>query len=210
MSRRAKTIEEAAEQMGVSKPSPEELEALEEEGEEGTGEPAPSVTASDLEREVDRSAVPAWVQIPANMEFPPFGVTWTAMRFLAEWTDRPHLGDRQCIVWNLSYGDEKFARRNAKGDAEAVMDEMAKRMIRAIDGEKVNWTVGHEANPDKFWDEIGKRCRMLLLNHFMKTHQLEQAERLHFLANCLVVRTVTPSPTRSTPAPGRGRSTPTP
>lgn len=192
--------EEDDELVGVAMPDPEADRDARE---------VPQVYRSDVST-VDPSTIPAWVKVPADLAFPPHGVTWTAMRFLAEWTDRPQLGDRQCIVWNLSYGDEKFARRRARGDAEAMMDEQAKQMIRAIDGKRCNYGLPTDpASPDLFWEEIGKKCRLLVLNYFMKVHTLEAAERLHFFANCLVVRTVVPSSTGRPKPRARGRSTPT-
>src|SRR4051812_39676080 len=64
----------------------------------------PQVRPAELDARVDASTVPAWVKIPADLQFPPEGVTWVAMKFEPEWTDRPHLGERQCIIWNLSVG----------------------------------------------------------------------------------------------------------
>lgn len=186
----------------VSEPSPEELaelDASEKEADENDvdvpedDEADPQVYPSDVKKDVDLS-VPDWVRLPADMEFPQRGITWTAMRFRAEWTDRPELGDRQCVVWNLSYGDEKFARRRAKGDADTVMDEQAKQMIRAIDGRRVDWTKpGGISNPDAFWEQIGKKCRLILVNHFMKVHVLDRREQVDFFTNCLVLRTAPPS-----------------
>lgn len=172
-----------------SDPTDEELAELDAE------KPAAQHYPGDVAREVDTS-VPPWVKLPADLPFPPHGVTWAAMRFLAEWTDRPHLGDRQCIVWNLSYGDEKFARRRSKGEAESTLDEMAKQMVRAIDGKRVDWAnPSSPNNPDLFWDQIGKKCRLILVNHYTKVHVLDRDEQMHFFGHCLAVRTAAPSST---------------
>jgi len=196
--REATAAEVAELEGGETADDPTEDEIDDPEAEADTRD-VPQVMAADFNPAVDPSKIPAWVKIPADLEFPPTGVTWTAMKFEPQWTDRPQLGERQCILWNLSVGDEKFSRRRARGDGDAMMDEQAKQMIRAIDGHRINWGNANAVqNPDLFWDEIGKKCRMLILNHFMQSHILDKAERMYFFSNCLVVRTVVPSSTGRT------------
>lgn len=195
------TMKDLADKVRERPATPEEEQELQElDGDDDTPQVLPGRLQSS-----EAVGMPDWVRIPADLPIPPAGVTMTAMRFEPEWTDRPALGERQCIVWNLSVGDEKFSRRRAKGDPDGVMDEQAKQMIRAIDGQVVNWGLDTAPNsPNRFWDEIGKKCRLLILNHYMKVHTLGQDEKLHFLGNCLAVRTVGPSPRQQTPR-GRGR-----
>lgn len=206
------SMREAAKRMREREATPEEAAALEGadwEPDESDADETPQVYPGELRKPQD-VGMPKWVMVPKDLPIPPEGTTMTAMRFEPEWTDRPQLGQRQCILWNLSYGDEKFSRRRARGDADAVMDEQAKQMIRAIDGRVVDWGRDDLPNsPNRFWDEIGKKCRLLIQNHYMQVHSLGQKEKVHFLANCLAVRTVAPSPRPEATRRARGRSTPT-
>jgi hypothetical protein len=144
------------------------------------------------------------------------------LRFPSEWTVRPDKGviyegtdsspayqgkpHRQCILWSLSIADEKLARVDARGDSLALYPEMAKRMIRAIDGQVVDWSTGavsretgvsmatgrptgeRHAHVPTFWEEIGPGPRQLIVNHFHKTHSLDLEKQAHFLLHCCVVR----------------------
>jgi hypothetical protein len=111
------------------------------------------------------------------------------VRLRAGWTDRPDKGDRQCILWSLTEADEKIALRRTRGDVLRASDELAKQMVRAIDGQVVNWT---SVSPVTFWDEIGGRCRQLLKSHYAKTHVLGAEETADFFANCIAARTAQP------------------
>jgi hypothetical protein len=210
--RGAKSFRDATQQVRESEPTPDDLQELDESG-PPEDDPEADVDAREVPQVTgpaqprDLTGLPGWVKIPQDLEFPPRGVTWCCMRFEPEWTDRPDAGERQCILWNLSVGDEKFARKRARGDAESMLDEQAKQMIRAIDGQRIDYgSPNSPYSPDRFWDEIGKKCRMLVMNYFMKVHTLEPAEKLHFFANCLVARTVAPSATGRT-AKARGPRT---
>jgi hypothetical protein len=209
----------------VERPSAEELKALE------TG-PAKDIADDellDLERPVvvepvvqleqdvlandpavlehsprgSRDALPAWaaMAIPADMEVPP-GRTLAIMRFRTEWTDRADKGDRTCVLWNLSVGDEKLANQRGGDNVFTNTMEMAKQMVRAIDGLRVDYTGKvPAAQLDPWWDDIGKKCRGMIINHFIRAHSLTTSEKMDFLAVCLVARTNLPPGARSRAEP---------
>jgi hypothetical protein len=138
----------------------------------------------------DPEGIPEWVKFPPKMKIPP-GKEVGFMQFRAKWTDKPHLGDRQVIMWSLSDADEKLAMKRTRGEHMRTITEAAKQCIRAIDGVSANWTGAFVlGNVDTFWNEIGGKCRQLIVNYYLKTHTLEAAEQLDFFANCLAVRRV--------------------
>ena len=146
--------------------------------------------ADEQLKEPDDSAFPAWVKIPEGFK-PPKGRQIVAMRFRASWTDTPRKGDRQCIVWSLSEGDEKNAVKRTRGESALAMNELSKQMIRVVDGHVVDWS-GSEPDADinTFWNEIGARCRQLIKNTYGKMHTLEPSEIVDFFYNCQAVRSV--------------------
>jgi hypothetical protein len=54
------------------------------------------------------SDVPEWAIVPKDLR-PPKGRQVIFLRIPAKLTDTPLKGERQCIVWTLSDGDEKLA-----------------------------------------------------------------------------------------------------
>jgi hypothetical protein len=137
--------------------------------------------------------IPSWVILPPSegdgaLRYPP-GRAVYFLRFRAEWTDTPQKGDRQCVVWPLSDRDEKLAygRINlGTSGVKAVSLEMAKQMVRAIDGVKVNWSGKRgPSSIDEFWTDIGARCRSMIERLFLKTHSLDQAQVDDFFENCV-------------------------
>ena len=144
----------------------------------------------DYQLPEEDTTTPAWVVLPSDLTLPP-GKLVGFMRFRANLTDVAGKGDRHCILWNLSSADEKLALKRTRGDAMRTVQEMAKQMIRSIDGFRVDWTGAFGVgNVDKFWDEIGSRYRQQLVNYYIKTHSLGQAEQADFFANCIAIRTV--------------------
>lgn len=135
--------------------------------------------------------LPDWVVVPQDLTLPR-GRTIGYMRFRAKWTDRPDLGDRQCILWNLTAADEKLAISRARGDSMRVFSEMGKQMVRAIDGVKVDWSgkLG-PGNVQTFWDEIGTKCRAQIQNYYAKMHTLSMEDQADFFASCIDIRTAT-------------------
>jgi hypothetical protein len=143
--------------------------------------------------DVDSSdkAIPEWVVIPGDLKVPP-GRQLMFVRFRAAWTDNPSKGDRHCIMWNLTEGDEKLALKRTRGDSYRTIDELTKQSIRAIDGVRADWisptAVG---SVSAFWTEIGGKCRQQLKNFYVKTHTLSTEETVDFFTNCIDVRTGT-------------------
>ena len=139
---------------------------------------------------VEERPLPDWLVLPEGFKFPGRGRQVGFMRFRAAWTDTPDKGDRQCVLWGLTIGDEKLARIAMRGEEGRYLSEMAKRQIRALDGHAADWTGRNAAGAvDPWWNEIGYRCRQLIQSFFLKTHTLETKERIDFFANCIEVRT---------------------
>ena len=134
--------------------------------------------------------VPEWAVLPPGLVYPKTRSV-AFLRFHAKWTDTPGKGERQCIVWNLTVGDEKLALARTRGDHMRSLTECSKQMIRAVDGERVDWTRGAQANVEQFWDEIGHACRQMIQNYYIKTHTLTDEDTIDFFANCIAVRTAT-------------------
>lgn len=139
--------------------------------------------------EVQSGAWPDWVMIPDGMVFPEGKVAF-AVRFRAGVTDQPKLGERQCILWNLTEADEKLALKRTRGEHLRTIDELAKQMIRVIDGKKVTWTANVAHNPNFFWNAIGGACRTQLKNLYVKRHSLSTEDSVDFFTNCVAARTV--------------------
>jgi hypothetical protein len=152
---------------------------------------------------------PPWVVIPQNMKFPE-GRQIVFMRFPSEWTTRPKAGlvwggpdtfknssidypfkgkpHRQCILWTLSVNDERLARKAAGGESLVVFEELAKRCIRAIDGQVADLTRGRLGNVPQFWEEIGPACRQQIVNYYHRSHSLSEEQRQVFFLFGAVAR----------------------
>lgn len=174
-----------------SQPLSEEDEAL-LDGEGGSpkeDEPQKKAPEPGEAREVD--GMPAWVVVPPGFKFPKKGRMVWFVRFKAELTDTPDKGDRQAILTALTEADEKVARKRAIGDSGKVMQELSKQMIRAIDGELVDWTgKSGPGNPNMLFRDVGYVYRQELQNIFIKSHQFTPEQREDFFMNCFSVMTV--------------------
>lgn len=162
-----------------------------------------AVTIDELEddeegaRDVAEEGIPAGAMIPAGFAFPPGWLVWF-ITFPASMTNRPKGPDRQCILWNLSEADEKRAVKMARGDGLRVIDEMAKCMIRSVDGKKIVWRpidprteeAQSYGNLAQFWTEIGGKCRHQIKSLYLKTHAMDGAENARFFESCITPRTV--------------------
>jgi hypothetical protein len=135
--------------------------------------------------------IPGWVQVPPDLVYPKGGRQVTYVLFKAAWTDVPEKGDRHCVLWNLNEADEKLALKRTRGEALRTIDELAKQMVRCIDGHKSDWTGGFgPGNVDLFWNDIGAKCRQQLKNLYAKTHMFNTEDSIDFFTNCIAVRTV--------------------
>ena len=136
----------------------------------------------------DPDAIPEWVVFPEGFKIPP-GKQLAFIRFRANWTDTPDKGDRHCIIWSLSDADSKLALKRVAGEASRTLSELAKASIRAIDGAKADWSGRPgRGNVERFWDEIGEKCRQQLQNFYIKTHSLTAEEQADFFTSCMHVR----------------------
>lgn len=132
---------------------------------------------------------PAWAKVPKGMKFPK-GIEVVFMRIRADLTMYPSKGDRQVILWPLTDGDEKLAIGRSMANAARAGQEMAKQMIRAVDGVPVNWTGDPSApgaDPDRFWHEIGPKGRNLLQRIFTQLHAMNEDELVDFFEQCIAV-----------------------
>jgi hypothetical protein len=167
--------------------SPEEREQL---GGPPAARPSPleEAAAANPDGPVDPDAIPAWVELPADLRIPK-GRRIQAIRIRAAWTDAPDKGDRVAIMWSLSVAEEKLAWQRSKGSSQQLYAEMAMQTIHAIDGVRVDWSgrVG-PGNIQRFWEEIGYRGRQRVIEVFHRTHSLSPEETADFLLNCFVSR----------------------
>ena len=101
---------------------------------------------------------------------------------------RPHLC-RQVIFWELDIGDTRLAFRRAQGDVNQASEELARQMIRAVDGRPV--VTGNPVHPDsieRFWQDIGPQCRSLFQRLYTTLHHLGERQLLDFFGSCLAAR----------------------
>jgi hypothetical protein len=179
-----RTVKEAVERVKESELSPEDAAALD------GADPAPTTAPSAAETAaVDDGAIPEWVILPDGFAAPPEAQVYFC-RFIAKNTARPSKGDRQCILWPLSYADEKAAHKRAAGESGRVIFELAKQMIRVVDGKKVDWSRGRLANVESFWDDIGSKYRQILSGIYYKAHNLDGKELTDFFLHSLHVASV--------------------
>ena len=120
------------------------------------------------------------------------------VRLRAEWTETPHLGERQCVMWGITVREEHMADKRAEDSGSRVMYERAKLSIRLIAAAEHatlmpvdNSKSVPDADPDIFWEQIGMKGRNLLVNLFVQTHSLDAEERRDFFENCVEVRAAT-------------------
>lgn len=161
-------------------PTPEEVEELgEEEGVDAEPDEAPA----------EAGGLPDWVVVPEGLKIPP-GAEVIAMRFRAEWTAVPKKGERWCLTWPLTEAEESAALKRTRGDLFRSTPEMAKMTIRVIDGVKADWSakiiggVVSKGNVNRFWHEIGPKCRKMLVANYHRTHNLNEEQLQDFLLSC--------------------------
>lgn len=170
-----------------------EVKALEPEVEEQGG--AAEEKAEELPRVTNTSGRPEWCKpFPKNFQVPK-GKRPVFMRFRAAWTDRPDMGEFQCVCWGITVGEEHVADRRAEDSGTRAIHERAKLSVRLIArGEDaallaVDPTKSERgADLDIFWEHIGLKCRSLITQAFLRTHSLDAEERRDFLEHCIEVR----------------------
>lgn len=155
-------------------------------------------------------AVPDWALLPDGLR-PPRGRILFFMRFPAAWTDTPGMGAplpgdddetaslafgvpvgslwRQCIVWALSGGDVKIALARAQGDNNRYSEELAKQMIRSVDGYVVDATgAPTPGSLELWWERVGGRVRGELTRFCVRIHSLSAEERRAFFEHGVASR----------------------
>jgi hypothetical protein len=135
--------------------------------------------------------VPEWAVVPGALKVPK-GRQVVFLRFPSAMTDSPLKGERQCICWSLSDGEEKMANDRTGGSSARAPAEFTKQMIRAVDGIVVDW--GKPKGPgsvDEFYREIGPKCRNLLMRVYTQLHLASEDETRDFFESCVAVRTAT-------------------
>lgn len=135
---------------------------------------------------------PKWAKLPQGMRFPK-GIDVLFVLIKAEWTMYPGKGDRQCILWAMTDGDQKMAIGRSMGDRNRLGIEMTKQMIRSADGQTINWTGDPSAtgiDVDRFWHEIGPKGRNLLDRVTTQLCVMNETEYADFFEHCIAaVRT---------------------
>jgi hypothetical protein len=187
-----KTLDEAFAKMAdVAEGNPEQVLA-------DVDEPAiadDDALGKEAEDPKDPNAIPPWLVFPEDPKWriPPYKQIGI-MKFKKEWCEDPSKGDRVCILWSLTDAEEKLASKRTRGDNLRTLAELSKMTIRACGtaGQPLamaDWTGKMSAgNIDRFWNEIGPKCRVLVTNYYYRTHSLTTEETADFFVNGLVVR----------------------
>lgn len=158
--------------------SPEEEAALQEHAAEENKSAGQRLADAANPKSAIVEGAPDWAMIPPALVIP--------RNYEIAFMQIPKRGGGMysIVIWELSVRDEKQARARTMGNADRAIEECAKQMIRAIDGEMVSW--GSPLKMEKFWDDIGSKYRAVLVTWFLKAHQLEAEERVDFFANRVV------------------------
>lgn len=188
----------------ITPPKPPVIVAAEEPPEEGLAEvDSPAAEAPSEVDEAEGSRFPAWALIPTwkppagfpagrAIHFVPLDVELMAKRTggaAIKLKDGSTRVCRQLILWELNLGDEKAAFIRAGGDPNRAAGELAKQMIRSVDGEPVTWAdLKSPAHPDRIWADMGPRYRNLLSRFYTALHVLGEKEVTDFFYNCVEER----------------------
>lgn len=154
---------------------------MDEAGEEV---PSPALPASGGDD------IPPGFMMPTDLRIPK-GAQVVFIRIPAEMTATPLKGERQCLVWAITDGEEKLANDRCEGKSNRAPAEYTKQMIRAIDGVRVDWSKTRgPGSIEEFWREIGPKSRNLLMRIYTQVHLASDEEARSFFENCVAVRTV--------------------
>lgn len=153
-------------------------------------------TASRMEEAIDPEQAatqpPDWAAVPPLLKMPSEGSQVAFIRIPAVWTRTPARGDRVCICWPINETEERLAHTRARGDAMRSLTELAKATIRAVDGEKADWSgVGSKkGSVSAFWTDIGPKGRAVIRTWYVRTHTVTDEEALDFFSKHFVNVTV--------------------
>ena len=145
------------------------------------------LSAEEAIHEMDGAVgeLPEWATIPADVKVPPGRRVWY-LKFKAAWTVTPDKGDRVCVLWPISDAEENIAAERSGDKRYKLLKETSKMMIRVIDGHKARHTRdGSTGDVTLFWEDIGPKCRQQIMSLYMRSHSLDNAEMMDFLANCM-------------------------
>ena len=125
--------------------------------------------------------------IPKGIKFPQ-GVEAVFVKIPASFTSARHKGDRFLIIWGTSEADEMMAIGRSMGDANRAGGQLAKQVIRAVDGHIADWSgMPTPGSVDQVWREIGPKGRNLLTRLLMKVNTLSEEELVRFFSSCIAV-----------------------
>jgi hypothetical protein len=124
-------------------------------------------------------------KIPKDLVFPR-GIDAWFIEIPAHLTHARHKGNRVCILWELTEGDEKLAYGRSMQDPSRAVGELAKQMIRAFDGHKTDWSGTGLGNVDQFWREIGPKGRNLLTMLHARINVMQAEDLKDFFENRIV------------------------
>lgn len=134
------------------------------------------------------ASIPQWAIRPPDLQIPRYKKVFY-LRFRADMTDTPSKGERQAIIWSNNLADQKLAVMRSNKDPNQMAEQMAKQMIRAVDGHVADWTGELGAgNIDIWWDAIGPKCRSILDRLFVQMHVATKEDLADFFENCVEVR----------------------
>lgn len=173
----------------------EEVRALAPEISDVDGEESEANKKGPIPQVTNTSGRPSWCKpFPPNHRIPK-GKAPVFMRFRAHLTETPDMGERQCVLWNISVGEELIADKRADDSGTRAIHERAKLSIRLISHAGMETLVpvdpgkgDRDADVDVFWEQIGLKCRGLIIQAFLQTHSLSEEDRRDFLENCIEVR----------------------
>jgi hypothetical protein len=175
---------------------PEVRELEEEEAAKAFAEDAQSAgdrMSAAIDPEAAATEPPDWAVVPEGLRLPEEGSQIAFIRIPAKWTTTPARGDRVCVVWPIGETEERLAYARARGDVVRSVSELSKAAIRAIDGNKADWS-GNMAKPGSvtsFWTQIGPKGRQMVRNWYVRTHTVTDDEALSFFSQhfaCVTVR----------------------
>jgi hypothetical protein len=100
---------------------------------------------------------------------------------------------RVLVMWPINLAEERLAAGKAgDGSAGRLQHELAKMMLRAVDGMVVdrggNWAKDDTLiSCDQVWSDLGPKCRPMVIAHYNKLHRLGDADLADFFINCVAV-----------------------
>lgn len=170
--------------------------------------PDPPAVDPDGGMKSRRGGAPPWVHLPEGLRMPRYRQAGF-IRFPSAWTHAPNVGRplraedegsrkaagegklwRQVIIWPLTIGDMKLAIGRSMQDPNRYQDELAKQMIRAVDGHAADWTgIPSPGSVDQLWEQLGSGCRSILRQIYGQLHNLSREQLSLFFASCIEFRT---------------------